>query len=296
MFKSEYMIMKIKHFCFFPFLFLIFLSNAQTDFKGVWQGVIVKDGYKNEQGLLFYANFEIEGTTLSGKTRDEIYNTDFFAVKKIKGTISGNELNLSQFAVEKKKNSSKSVWCNVDAKLKYNDSTGYLVGTYKSSDCKGNSGKIILYKSSAVFSAIEGPMLPHAWFSNFISDLKKGYNAPLIRELERKNFAFQTIYFDYDKAEIRPENYDYLKKLIRVVDAHSDLRIKVTGHTDGDGSEEYNLELSRKRAEALIDFFVKNGLSKDRIEIDFKGKSDPVDRNDTPEGKQRNRRVDFSFI
>ncbi len=84
--------------------------------------------------------------------------------------------------------------------------------------------------------------------------------------------------------------------MIRVVDGHSDLRIKVTGHTDADGSDTYNLDLSKRRAEALIQFFIVNGLSRERIEIDFKGEADPIDDNATPEGKQRNRRVDFSFI
>ena len=84
--------------------------------------------------------------------------------------------------------------------------------------------------------------------------------------------------------------------MVRVVDGHSDLRIKVTGHTDSDGSDSYNEDLSRRRAEALINFFVSQGLSKDRIVLDFKGEKEPVDTNNTPEGKQKNRRVDFSFI
>ena len=83
---------------------------------------------------------------------------------------------------------------------------------------------------------------------------------------------------------------------MRVIEGHTDLRIKVTGNTDADGSDVYNLELSKKRAEALINFFVSKGLSRDRIEIEFKGESNPIDTNTTPEGKQRNRRVDFSFI
>jgi outer membrane protein OmpA-like peptidoglycan-associated protein len=84
--------------------------------------------------------------------------------------------------------------------------------------------------------------------------------------------------------------------MARVVDGHSDLRIKVTGHTDGDGSDEYNINLSKRRAEAIVNYFASLGLSKDRIVIDFKGEKEPIDRNDTPEGKQHNRRVDFSFI
>jgi outer membrane protein OmpA-like peptidoglycan-associated protein len=84
--------------------------------------------------------------------------------------------------------------------------------------------------------------------------------------------------------------------MIRMVKSHSDLRILITGHTDSDGSDAYNIELSKRRAAALVRFFEKNGLAKSRVEIDFKGEKEPVDRNDTDTGKQKNRRVDFRFI
>jgi len=281
----------------FIFFFLIGWScSSQTDFNGVWQGIMVKDGFKNEQGTILYASFTVNNGIVEGKTRDEVYNTDQFAVKKIKGSVKKNVVQFNQIVIEKKKNNSKTNWCNIDASLTYNDSTGYLEGKYTSTDCKRNSGKIILYRSTAKFSATEESMLAHSWMKFFMNDLNKGYNAPAIRDLERKRFVFQPIYFDYDKAEIRPEYHDFLIKMIRVVDGHTDLRIKVTGHTDADGSDAYNVDLSKKRAQALIDFFVANGLSKDRIEIDFKGETLPVDSNSTPEGKQHNRRVDFAFI
>jgi outer membrane protein OmpA-like peptidoglycan-associated protein len=126
--------------------------------------------------------------------------------------------------------------------------------------------------------------------------MSKGYNAPDIREKERQNFQFEPIYFEYDKAEILTEYNAFLDRMIRVVDGHTDLRIKVTGHTDSDGSDAYNVDLSKRRAEALINYFIDHGLTRDRIEIDFKGESQPVDSHETPEGKQHNRRVDFSFI
>lgn len=288
--------MKLALSLFLFFIFSISFGFCQVDFSGVWQGIMLKDGNKLEQGTIIYATFSIDGTNLEGKIRDEIYETDFFAVKKLKGTVKKSELKFSQFVIEKKKNSSNTNWCNIESTLIYNDSTGFLEGRYTSNDCKRNTGKLMLYKSTVKFSATEVSPISQIWFKQFIIDLKKGYNAPPIRELERNNFVFQPIYFDYDKAEIHPEYIEFLKKMIRVVDGHSDLRIKVTGHTDADGSENYNIELSKKRAETLINFFVLNGLSKDRIVIDFKGESAPIDTNSTPEGKQRNRRVDFSFI
>ena len=84
--------------------------------------------------------------------------------------------------------------------------------------------------------------------------------------------------------------------MVRVVKSHSDLRIKVTGHTDAVGSDIYNVDLSERRAKAITNFFIQCGLDEDRIVVDFKGESNPVETNSTSEGKQKNRRVDFSFI
>jgi outer membrane protein OmpA-like peptidoglycan-associated protein len=137
--------------------------------------------------------------------------------------------------------------------------------------------------------------MDQSWVNRFVSDYKMGYFAPEIREKERLAFVFQPIYFDYDRAEIKPEYEPYLKKIIRIVNGHTDLRIKVTGNTDADGSNDYNIELSKKRAQVLIDYFSKHGLSTDKIVIDFKGEDNPVDSNSTPEGKQKNRRVDIRF-
>lgn len=286
----------LKTFALFLFLLANLLGITQINLSGTWEGILIRDGYKFEQGTPFMANFTISGTTLEGRTRDELFNQEYFAVKKIKGSLNQVELSFKQIVVEKKKSSTKTNWCLIEGKLKYDSITGYLSGKYSSTDCKNNNGKIILYRTKTPFNDQNIGPSSHIWFTNFQKDYKKGYNAPEIREKERKNFVFEPIYFDYDKAEVRPEYKEFLIKMIRVVDGHSDLRIKVTGNTDSDGSEAYNLELSKRRAQALIDFFVSNGLSKDRIEIDFKGETNPIDTNNTPEGKQRNRRVDFSFI
>lgn len=278
------------------FLVISFFGVGQNKLVGTWQGFMIKDGSTNDQAMILYAQFEINNEVVSGRTRNEIVNTDLFAVKKIKGSAKDKSISFSEFVIEKKKNSTKSNWCNINADLVYDDSTGYLKGRFTSSDCKRNNGTIILYRINATLSATSESPMSHSWYKNFQSDLKKGYAAPEIREKERKNFTFQPIYFDYDKADIRPEYFSFLKRMARVVDGHTDLRIKVTGHTDGDGSDAYNIELSRRRAESIVNHFVSLGLSKDRIVIDFKGEKEPVDNNNTPEGKQKNRRVDFTFI
>ena len=175
--------------------------------------------------------------------------------------------------------------------LKYNPQNGYLEGSTDKQDYR-----LIAYQSKGEISMSKTAYLPKDWLLRFSQELKDGISAPQIRKQELLNFTFEPIYFDYDQATIRTEYQTYLKELIRMVKSHSDLRIEITGHTDADGSDAYNLDLSKRRSEALLLFFGQNGLAKDRVVISFKGEREPVDKSQTNEGKQRNRRVDFRFI
>ncbi len=285
---------------FILFYILIVLSPifsiSQVDFKGVWQGMIWMHGQKIDQANTFYLQIDQNTKTSEGKTREEVVNTPYYAIKKSSFSINKNKLSISQKLITKKESSSKVTWCLFNAELSYNDSTGYLEGTFISSNCRNYGGKIILYRSNATFSDNEQLILPQSWIKTFQKDLEMGLNAPEIRIKERSEFVFEPIYFDYDKDEIKPEYEAFLMKMIRVINGHSDLRVQVTGNTDSDGSDEYNIDLSKRRAESIIQFFEKQGINVDRLIIDFKGESQPVDTNNTPEGKQRNRRVDFEFI
>ena len=276
------------------FVFISLLSYAQADLNGLWQGIIIQDGKKIDQGNIFF--LEIKTSSAEGKSREELYSTDLYSLKKLKTDFKPNSVTFKQTVTYKKKTSPKSSWCLVEATLNYIDSTGYLEGKYTSSECKRNTGKIILYRSKMKFTETEVPIQTHNWFDTYKKDLKNGEKAPEIRELERKNFVFKPVYFDYDKADVKEEYYAFLLSLIHVVNGHSDLRIKVIGNTDSDGSDIYNEDLSRRRAQAITDFFVQHGLSPDRLKIEFKGEKNPVDNNKTEEGKQKNRRVDFEFI
>lgn len=269
---------------------------CQNNLNGVWQGVLLKEGEKQTQSALFYVQFEIQNGLLSGKTREEVYLTDFYAIQKIKGKINKNTIDFKQIVISSKKNNPQKPWCSSEFKGEYIDSLGYIKGTYKSSTCRNNIGTFILYRSKIKFEESTLPALGHAWRDQFLDDLKNNRKAPEIREKERADFKFQPIYFETDKTDIKVEYHSYLIEMIKVVNGHSDLRIKITGHTDADGSELYNQDLSRRRAEALKLFFKSNGLELHKLEIDFKGESEPIDNNTSEEGKKHNRRVDFKFI
>ena len=271
------------------------LLTAQFKYSGQWQGIIVKNEANWQEGNPIYFDFEIINNLLDGKCRMENYSKEQFRIYKLGGKLDSNRyLSIVQKSIIKE--SSKSpVPCLLNFNLTYNFTTGYLEGTYEPK-CPSEKGKIILYKSKFDFNEKPEPLQDHSWFDRFVNDLKEGLSSPEQRLVELRNFKFDPIYFDYDKYEIKNEYQDYLRKMIKMVKSHSDLRIKITGHTDADGSDRYNEKLSQKRAKALIRFFEENGLEKSRVVIDFKGEKQPVDSNKTPEGKQRNRRVDFTFI
>lgn len=277
-------------------LLIPFFGIVQTNFKGNWEGVVIRAGQKIDQGTLFCIELDGSNESFTGYSREEMRDTDKYALKRISGSSKGDELNLKQIVIEKSSKSSRIKWCRFNAHLIFNQNTGYLEGDYESIDCKRVIGRIILYRTDVKLIKEETSERGQFWFKEFLYDQKEGLNAPEIRLKERENFVFEPVFFDFDESDIRPEHFDFLDGMIKVVKGHSDLRVKVIGHTDSDGTDGYNIELSKRRAKAIIDYFILHGLDADRLQFDFKGEKAPIDTNSTSQGKQRNRRVDFSFI
>ena len=109
------------------------------------------------------------------------------------------------------------------------------------------------------------------------------------------------VLFDFDKASLRPEAVPSLEKVAEVLRARAGSPVTIEGHTDGKGTDAYNLPLSEKRAMAVRDWLVKSGAATPaRITTKGWGKSKPVvpnarpDGSDDPEGRKKNRRVEIT--
>jgi outer membrane protein OmpA-like peptidoglycan-associated protein len=101
------------------------------------------------------------------------------------------------------------------------------------------------------------------------------------------------VLFKTGSYELMPGARERLAKVSGIVLAYSGLRLAVEGHTDSIGGDEYNQRLSEQRAAAVRDYLVQQGISSDAITAAGFGKSEPVASNDTPEGRQQNRRVEL---
>jgi len=103
------------------------------------------------------------------------------------------------------------------------------------------------------------------------------------------------ILFDFDKATLRPASETELQKLAVILDKYPDTNILLEGHTDSKGTEEYNLNLSRERAQSVSNYLATRGVTPTRFTIMGYGESQPVATNDTDEGRQLNRRVEVAI-
>lgn len=108
--------------------------------------------------------------------------------------------------------------------------------------------------------------------------------------------VLRNIFFDFGKATLRPESISELNKLMKVLEENSTIKIEISGHTDNVSSDEFNQRLSENRAKAVVDYLVQNGVPKERLTYKGYGKSQPIASNDTEEGRQENRRVEFKII
>jgi len=104
------------------------------------------------------------------------------------------------------------------------------------------------------------------------------------------------IFFDYDKYELKPESFPELDRLVRFLTENPDATVEISGHTDNIGTDDYNQNLSAKRAQAVVEYLVAQGCKMEFLKSKGYGKTKPVDTNETGEGRANNRRVEFSFL
>jgi len=120
----------------------------------------------------------------------------------------------------------------------------------------------------------------------------------IIKESEKlKNeIVLNNIFFDFNKASLRPESKTELENLIKLMNDNPNIKIEISGHADNIGSSAYNQKLSESRAKAVVDYLIEHGIERSRLSHMGYGFDKPIAPNDTKEGRQINRRVEFKII
>jgi OOP family OmpA-OmpF porin len=104
------------------------------------------------------------------------------------------------------------------------------------------------------------------------------------------------LYFEFDKSDLTDESIVKLQDVYKYMRTNEHVRLIISGHTDAIGSDSYNMELSKMRASAAIQFLETKGIDAKRMEIEYFGAANPATSNDSDNGRAQNRRVEFRLV
>jgi outer membrane protein OmpA-like peptidoglycan-associated protein len=186
------------------------------------------------------------------------------------------------------------------AKIDFVDiSTNQVVTTTASSDIDGSYfAKLPSKKSYLIELRATG----------FLSDLKRvnvpvgypgdqfSFDATLVKVKVGKKVVLNNIFFESGKSILTSASYSELNRLLSFMEDNPNIKLEISGHTDKTGSPALNFKLSEARASAVMTYLVQEGIERSRIEFRGYGSLQPISDNATPQGRAKNRRVEFKIL
>ncbi len=128
------------------------------------------------------------------------------------------------------------------------------------------------------------------------------YEHPFLKDIPMQaikvgeSVVLRNVFFATDSYELMPESQAELNRLANLLLQNPNMQIEIAGHTDNQGNDDYNFDLSLKRAKAVYDYLLNKRIEPQRLTYKGYGETQPVDTNDTPEGRAKNRRTEFKII
>jgi OOP family OmpA-OmpF porin len=122
---------------------------------------------------------------------------------------------------------------------------------------------------------------------------------PKVKKLftpEKQSLILEGVFFEFDEAILKSISEETLDRVAQSMLDWPEVRVEVAGHTDWDGPDEYNENLSLRRAQSVKDYLVSKGVAEGRLKVSGYGESRPVADNSTKEGRAKNRRVELNKL
>jgi OOP family OmpA-OmpF porin len=148
----------------------------------------------------------------------------------------------------------------------------------------------IIAKSAEYYNTVDTLDLSNITAS--VEIVKNLYLDPIVKN---QPIVLDNVYFDFDSDVIRPESFPELDRISEMLLDNPNLHMSIDGHTCSIGTDEYNLDLSNRRAGSIVEYFLAKGVLATNLEHHGYGESMPKASNETEEGREMNRRVEFEL-
>lgn len=230
-------------------------------------------------------NFELLVKVIDIKTKKQVDDTEVYLYKTIENKLISSEITengLVTFSIEPTSEYEIRT-CN----------TGYLKGGMSIYECnEGNEVLCTFGATDYAFVAGGGKDKPNAFLKATVAIQPVSVGSI---------FELANVYYDLDKATLRPRGKEELDELIKIMKRNTSIKIELSSHTDSRASQEYNNDLSKRRALSCLDYLVENGISKDRVTPKGYGESRLLNECSngvvcSEEKHQKNRRTEIEIL
>ena len=166
---------------------------------------------------------------------------------------------------------------------------------------KPGNGEFLITVPKSIDFALHAEKEGYMFYSRNIyrDNLSLSKDGFLIIELEKVKpgtFVLENIFFEKSKSGLKKSSLVELNKVLKLLQITPDLKIEISGHTDSDGNDDFNLELSINRAKAVVNWLIENNISKDRLSFKGYGETKPLEENNSISNKAKNRRTELTII
>ncbi len=115
-------------------------------------------------------------------------------------------------------------------------------------------------------------------------------------DVVNRKICMYNIYFEHNKAVLKEDSKSHIDKVVKLMNMMRNIDVVIHGHTDSDGDEKYNLDLSERRSKAVYNYMVSRGIDKSRLDYQGHGEEQPIEKNNSKANKAKNRRVEFEIL
>lgn len=250
--------------------------------------------------------FDLYKVTFWGPPKQPMIDTEDYLIASVANPIKDPQLEGSvevervSLTVFKGRTIDAITEKSVEAEIEIMDNaTGKVINTLKTNSA---TGKFLLSLNAGKNYGIAVKADGYLFHSeNFDIPEESDYNL-VDKEIRLKNIAvgskiaLRNIFFATGSAELKPESNAELDRLVKLMKDVPGLIVEISGHTDNVGSPSMNQELSQKRAESVVGYLTKKGIQANRLTAKGYGEEQPVATNNSSEGRQQNRRVEFEIL